>query len=132
MMKSVLLGVSSLSSSRLAYGCWRLAGTWDPSKVTPEAVLNGRKAVLAAYEAGYTLFDNADIYCDGRTEQILGDVLAEVPGMRDKILIATKCGIRFPGDPKPTSPHRYDFSAEHIIRSCEGSLRRMGRRDDRH
>ncbi len=125
-MKSVLLGVSSLSSSRLAYGCWRLAGTWDPTKVTPEAVLNGRKAVIAAYESGYTLFDTADIYCDGRTEQILGDVLGEVSGMREKILIATKCGIRFPGAPKPNSPHRYDFSAEHIVRSCEGSLRRMG------
>ena len=105
-------------------GGWRALGI--PTKVTPEAVLNGRKAVIAAFEAGYTLFDNADIYCEGRTEQILGDVLAAAPGMREKILIATKCGIRFPGDPKPASPHRYDFSAEHIIRSCEGSLRRMG------
>ena len=70
MMKSVLIGVSSLPSSRIAYGCWRLAGTWEPAKVTPDAVLNGRKAVIAAFEAGYTLFDNADIYCRGHCERI--------------------------------------------------------------
>ena len=46
--------------------------------------------------------------------------------MRDRIVVATKCGIRFPGDPNPDSPHRYDFSAEHIFRSCDGSLQRLG------
>ena len=35
--------------------------------------------------------------------------------MRERILIATKCGIRFVGEPNPDSPHRYDFSAEHIL-----------------
>jgi predicted oxidoreductase len=59
-------------------------------------------------------------------ETVLGQTLKEVSGMRQRILIATKCGIRFPGDPKPDSPHRYDFSAEHIIQSCEASLKRMG------
>jgi predicted oxidoreductase len=55
-----------------------------------------------------------------------GEVMREVRGMREKILIATKCGIRGPGDPNPDSPHRFDFSAEHILRSCEGSLKRLG------
>jgi predicted oxidoreductase len=124
-METVPLGVSSLSTSRLAYGCWRLAGTWNPAEITPESEERGRKAVVAAYEAGYTLFDNADIYCHGHAERIFGDALKQVRGMREKIIIATKCGIRFPGEPHHDSPQRYDFSAEHIIRSCEGSLRRM-------
>jgi predicted oxidoreductase len=117
-MKSISLGTSSLSSSRLAYGCWRIAGG------AGEPV--GRNAVLAAYEAGYTLFDHADIYCDGEGEKSFGRTLQEVPAMRDRVLIVTKCGICKPGQPSPDSPYRYDFSSDHILRSCEGSLRRLG------
>ena len=105
-MKTQPLGKSDLVSSRLAYGCMRIAGTWKPQEVTPERAAAGRRAVLAAYEAGYTLFDHADIYCRGMCETIFGQALKESPGMRDRIVVATKCGIRFPGDPNPDSPHR--------------------------
>jgi predicted oxidoreductase len=125
-MKTVQLGQSKLISTRLAYGCWRIAGSWDPAAVTPESQAQGRRAVVAAYEAGYTLFDHADIYCDGVAESIFGQVLREVPGMRERILIATKCGIRMAGDPRPTSPFRYEFTAEHILWSCDQSLKRLG------
>src|SRR5664280_427834 len=110
-MQTIPLGVSTLTSSRLAYGCCRAAG---------------RRAIIAAYEAGYTLFDNADIYCQGEAERILGDVLKEVSGMRDRVVITTKGGIRPGGDPQPDSPGRYDFSASYIIAACEQSLRRLG------
>ncbi len=125
-MQTVSLGVSSLKGSRLAYGCWRVAGTWDPSEVTPQSREVGSRAIVAAYEAGYTLFDNADIYCRGEAERILGETLKKVTGMRDQVLVATKCGIRPPGDASPDSPQQYDFSAKHIIRSCEESLKRLG------
>jgi predicted oxidoreductase len=125
-MKTISIGASSLRASRLAYGCWRIAGTWNPAEVNPKSESAGRQAVLAAYEAGYTLFDHADIYCDGAGERIFGQVLKEVSGMRAQILIATKCGIRKPGEPRPDSPYRYDFSAQHIIGSCEQSLNRLG------
>lgn len=125
-MTTIPLGTSSLQCSRLAYGCWRLAGTWDAGQVTPERQAHGRAAVLAAYEAGYTLFDHADIYCDGVAETIFGQVLREAPEMRSQILIASKCGIRKAGEPEPRAPYRYDFSASHIIWSCEQSLARLG------
>lgn len=125
-MKSVPLGNSSLVSSRLAFGCWRIAGTWDPTAVNADAMDRGRQAVLAAYDAGYTLFDHADVYCDGVAESIFGQVLKKVPGMRARVVIATKCGIRKPGAPKASAPFRYDFSADHIIKSCEQSLKRLG------
>ena len=125
-MQTTLLGVSSLRSSRLAYGCWRVAGTWEPREVTPESRAAGRRAVLAAYEAGYTLFDNADIYCHGEAERILGAALKEVSGMRERVLVATKGGIRPAGTPQPDAPARYDFSAEHILYACEQSLQRLG------
>jgi predicted oxidoreductase len=46
--------------------------------------------------------------------------------MREHILIASKCGIRPAGDPDAHAPYRYDFSAGHIVASCEQSLRRLG------
>ncbi len=125
-MKTLTLGASSLKCSRLAYGCWRIAGTWNPAEVTETSRAAGRLAVLAAYEAGYTLFDNADIYCRGEAERILAVVLKEVSGMRDRVLIATKGGIRPANDPQHGAPARYDFSADHLIAACEHSLQRLG------
>ena len=125
-MQTIPLGVSSLVSSRLAYGCWRVAGTWNPAEVTPASRAAGQQAMIAAYESGYTLFDNADIYCRGEAERLLGETLKEVSGMRDRVVIVTKGGIRPGGDPQPDSPGRYDFSAPYIVHACEQSLRRLG------
>jgi len=120
------LGKSSLVSSRLAYGCMRISGTHERDKLTPELEAAAKKAILAAYEAGYTHFDHADIYGNGLCEEIFGRVVKDVSGMRDRILIASKCGIRWKGDPDDSAPHRWDFSRGHILKSCEDSLRRLG------
>lgn len=125
-MKTMQIGVSSLLSSRLAYGCWRVAGDWDPAKITPETRAAGRRAIIAAYESGYTLFDNADIYSAGEAERVLGEALKSLSGMRERVVVATKCGIRPANTPAPGAPQRYDFSAEHIVSSCEQSLKRLG------
>lgn len=125
-MKTIPLGRSDLVASRLGFGCWRLVDPRGTEPSGPAAVERARAAVLAAYEAGYTLFDHADIYGDGEPERIFGQVLREVPGMRQRVIIVTKCGIRRAGEPTPEAPYRYDFSAEHILRSCDGSLRRLG------
>lgn len=124
-MRRVKLPHTDLEVSALAYGCMRVAGTWNPAEITPERDTAGQASILAAYEAGYTLFDHADIYCSGGCEEIHGRVLKGTPGMRREVVLATKCGIRFPGDPNPDSPHRFDFRAEHIVRSCERSLTRL-------
>jgi predicted oxidoreductase len=124
-MRTQTIGSGSLTSTRLAYGCWRLAGTKNSSEVNEEHRSAGKKAVLAAYDAGYRLFDHADIYTDGAAEEIFGQVLRENSSLRKDILIATKCGIRRAGDPHPASPHRYDFSAEYILIACDRSLRRL-------
>ena len=104
----------------------RISGSWDPAKITEENRAAGRKAVHAAFEAGYRLFDHADIYARGECEAIYGEALKESADLRREAVVATKCGIRFPNDPDEGSPHRYDFSKEHILASCEGSLRRLG------
>src|SRR5690606_5515162 len=102
-MQTILLGVSELHGSRLAYGCWRLAGGGDARKASADQLEAGRRAVMAAYEAGFTLFDHADVYCDGVAEEIFGQALQEVPGMREWIVIASKCGIRMADEP-PGAP----------------------------
>lgn len=80
-----------------------------------------RELYAGAREAGVTLFDHADIYggewhgCERR----FGEALRLSPAERDEIVIQSKCGIRIdaPG---------FDFSAQHIVRQVEGSLRALG------
>lgn len=122
-MKIIGIGNGQIVSSRLAYGCWRIA---NHSQVPEGDFENGKRAIVSAYEAGYSLFDNADIYSIGIAEKILGEVLKEIPEMRSRVIIVTKCGIRRAGDVNPDAPYRYDFSADYIIESCEGSLKRLG------
>ncbi|RZV34308.1 MAG: aldo/keto reductase [Chromatiales bacterium] len=113
-MDTIQLGASELDGSRLAYGCMRIAGDGSPADRK-----RGKAAVLAAIENGYTLFDHADIYGDGRCEEVFGEVLHERPDLRDGILIQGKCGVRF------DDVNRYDLSGKHIMESVERSLRRL-------
>ncbi|MDB5297034.1 MAG: Oxidoreductase YdhF [Phycisphaerales bacterium] len=122
-MRTQPIGRTGLVSTRLAYGCWRLVGTMDPAEVTPDREAAGRRAVAAAVDAGYTLFDHADIYGRGVCERVFGDALRDMPGVRDRVLLATKCGIVLPA---PGVRHLYDSSPGHIVRSCEASLKRLG------
>ncbi len=111
------LGATDVRVSRIALGCMGLAGTWNPAEVGDA---HRRKAIAAfesALEAGITFFDHADIYGGGACESIFQDCLRAVPGSREKIVIATKCGIR---------SGYYDHSPEHIRASIRISLDRMG------
>ena len=99
----------------LSIGCWRLTG----SDAENTAVIS------AAVDAGMTLIDNADVYgLDwggthfGACEEALGRIFSAIPGLRDRIVLATKGGI-IPGVP-------YNSSAEYITSACEASLSRMG------
>ncbi len=120
-MQNIQIGNSELAPSRLVYGCMRIVG--DGGKPDRD---KGKRALHAAIEQGYTLFDHADIYGNGACEELFGELLAESAGLRDRILIASKCGIRFAGDPHADAPGRYDFSSAHLYKSVEGSLRRLG------
>ncbi|WP_262851197.1 aldo/keto reductase [Mumia quercus] len=97
---------------RLAYGCMGLAD-----------VARAEAAVVAAYESGIRLFDHADIYGGGVAESVFGEVLARHPGLREEIAIQTKCGIVLGG---AEGGNAYDLSREHLLRSVDGSLERLG------
>ncbi len=101
------LGESGMDASRIALGCMRLG-----DRTEKEA----SRLIAAALENGVTLFDHADIYGDGRSEEIFGKVLAANKGMRERMRIQTKCGIR---------DGYYDLSKAHILSSVEDSLQRL-------
>lgn len=125
-MRTIQLGESSLQTTRLIYGCMRVFGTWNRDEMTDDRRREAMAAIEAAVEAGYNHFDHADIYGHGECEKVFGEFLKANPGLRDKIIITTKCGIRWAGDGGAKAPHRYDFSTGWIERSCEGSLSRLG------
>lgn len=101
------LGKSDMDASRIALGCMRMATL---------SVSEADKLINAALEMGITLFDHADIYGTGKSEEIFGKVLADNRGMRERMRIQTKCGIR---------KGYYDFSQAHILTSVDESLKRL-------
>ena len=106
-MKSFILGENSVS--RIAQGCMRISGLSDA---------NLDRLVKTDLELGIGFFDHADIYGgEGLCEQRFGDLLRSEPGLRNRMFIQTKCGIR---------DGSYDFSRAHILSSAEGSLKRLG------
>lgn len=124
-MKTISLGSTNLPVSRISYGTMRLAGGWDKNKVDETAIQRGIHCLETAVEAGYNFIDHADIYCGGACEMINGRAFEKHPEWRDKLVIATKCGIRWPDEPKKGMPHRYDFNGDYIRWSIDRSLQRL-------
>jgi predicted oxidoreductase len=125
-MEKYLIPNTDLEVSKIAYGCMGLGKTWDTSPLTENIKANAFDSVISAIENGINFYDHADIYAKGKSEQVFGEVLKEVKGIRNNMIIQSKCGIRFKGSPNSDSPGRYDFSYDHIVNSVDGSLNRLG------
>ena len=107
------IGNSEIVASRIALGCWRM------NTVPFEDSMN---LVSTALENGIDYFDHADIYGNGESEEIFGRILANQPGLRNKIYLQTKCGVRDGG----LLNGYIDNSKEHILNAVDGSLSRLG------
>lgn len=103
------LGRTGVKVSRVALGTMSFGG--DSDEATAGQVWR------AARDAGVNFFDTADVYNDGRSEEILGRLMA---GERDQIVLATKAYF-------PTGPHENarGSSRYHLVRAVEASLRRL-------
>jgi len=112
------LGRSGLYVSALTLGTMTFGGKGGFGKVGDTGVSGARRQVEMCLDAGVNLFDTADIYSGGESEEILGKA---VEGRRDELLLATKA--RFP---MGSGPNDAGLSRHHLIRSCEASLRRLG------
>jgi predicted oxidoreductase len=107
-MRTINLGSSGLEVPAIAVGCMRI------NKIgKPEA----EKFVKTALDLGAVFFDHADIYGDGECEEIFAGVIGMNAAIRPKIFLQSKCGIR--------RGVAFDFSLGHILKSVDGSLKRL-------
>ncbi|WOI53456.1 aldo/keto reductase [Parvularcula sp. LCG005] len=113
-MRLIELGHTGKTVGQLGYGLWRFSGT---------GVDEALPKIRTAIDAGMTLIDTADVYGAGDvgfggSEALLGEVLRADPGLRSKMLLATKGGVDL-GVP-------YDNSRDYMLKACDASLKRLG------
>ncbi len=116
-MQYTQLGKTSLRVSTLSYGTWQFGGDWGRFEAR-----EAQGAIRQALELGITFFDTAQAYGFGLSERVLGEALQpELRSRRDKIILATKGGLRLEG-------HNLlrDASARWLRQGVEQSLRNLG------
>jgi predicted oxidoreductase len=106
-MKKLKIVQDQLEPSEIALGCMRL------NKLPASEVSH---LLGVALDEGINFFDHADIYGGGKSEEIFAQAIGMRPGLREKIYLQSKCGIR---------QGYYDFSKEHILNAVDGSLQRL-------
>ena len=111
------LGRSGLFVSALTLGTMTFGGQGGFSKVGATDVAGARRQVDMCLDAGVNLYDTANIYSGGDSEQVLGEAIS---GRRDDLILATKVRM-----PVGEGPNDTGLSRHHIIRQCEESLRRL-------
>ncbi|TNC24902.1 aldo/keto reductase [Amycolatopsis alkalitolerans] len=112
------LGRSGLRVSVLTMGTMTFGGQGNFSNVGNTGVEDARRQVDLCLDAGVNLIDTANVYSDGLSEEIVGEVMR---GRRDRALIATKARM-----PMGKGINDAGLSRHHLISECEASLRRLG------
>ena len=117
-MEYRLLGASGLEVSVLSFGTMTLGGEGRFAAIGNVQVEEARRLVEICIDAGVNLFDTAEIYSLGKSEEVLGQALGS---HRKDIVLATKVFVGIePG------PNNVGLSRRHILEACEASLRRLG------
>jgi len=111
------LGASGLRVSTLTLGTMTFGGTGWAKPVGTTDVDGAKRQIGMALDAGVNLIDTADVYSEGRSEEIIGAALG---GRRDDVLLATKVRM-----PMGEGPNDAGLSRHHIVRSAEASMRRL-------
>jgi myo-inositol catabolism protein IolS len=116
-MEYRMLGKSGIRLSEIGFGAWAIGGdAWGPVEDATSIA-----AMERALELGSDFIDTADVYGDGRSETLVGQVIR---GRRDRVVVSTKGGLM--GHHRdPQREPVYD-SPEKVIAAVEASLRRLG------
>jgi len=113
------LGSSGLLVPVLSFGTGTFGGGNEFFKAWGNTDVAGAKRLVdICLEAGVNLFDTADVYSRGLSEEILGKA---IEGKRNRVLISTKATFRMEDGPNGLGSSRY-----HLMKACEDSLRRLG------
>ncbi|GAA2455617.1 aldo/keto reductase [Actinomadura vinacea] len=113
------LGTSGLKVPALSFGAGtfggrgELFGAWGDT-----GAREARRLVDICLDAGVTMFDTADVYSDGASEEVLGEA---IKGRRDRVLLSTKTSL-----PMGEGPGDAGSSRSRLIKACEDALRRLG------
>ena len=124
-MKTRKIGTAGIDASVVAFGAWAIGGgPWWGETDDQESV----RAIREAVEMGVTMIDTAPVYGWGRSEKVVGRA---IKGMRDKVVVATKCGLWWHDDQGPLFFELEGYAVRRrlrpstIRREIEDSLRRL-------
>jgi aryl-alcohol dehydrogenase-like predicted oxidoreductase len=117
-MEHRLLGRSGFKVPALSLGTATFGSGQGFAEWGALDVRGATRLVDLCLDAGVTMFDSADMYSAGAAEEILG---AALKGRRSAAIISTKASLRC-----GSGPNDIGSSRQHLIKSCEGSLRRLG------
>jgi len=124
-MEQRQLGESGIVSSALGLGCWAIGGPFTmeghPDGWGQVDDAETIRAIRRAVDLGVTLFDTADAYGTGHSEEVLGKA---VKGLRHDVVIATKGGFTYDREQRALTGQ--DWSPAYIRRALEASLKRLG------
>ncbi len=113
------LGTSSVEVSEVGFGSWVVGTDWWGDRSEADALAMIEHAV----DQGITYFDTGDVYGHGRSEELLGDALADV---RDEVTIATKIGYDFYNNPQAGHGELpKEMDPDYLREAFEGSLERL-------
>jgi predicted oxidoreductase len=107
----------------LIYGCMGLGGSWDVKPLSADDFKLAEHAMEAAFEAGITYFDHADIYTLGKAETVFGELLKNNSSLRAKITLQSKAGICLHDGVLNSSI--YDASGAYLTKQVEAILKRL-------
>jgi aryl-alcohol dehydrogenase-like predicted oxidoreductase len=116
------LGRSGLRVTRLALGAMTFGESSGFMKGVTSGDAEARRVFDRALDAGIDTIDTANVYSEGRSEELLGKWLE---GKRDRVILATKCRFPTEGLTAAVGPHEQGLSRKAILASCEASLRRL-------
>lgn len=111
------LGKSGLMVSEMSFGSWITFGTQIGKDLAQDLM-------VYAYDNGVNFFDNAEVYADGKSEELMGQILHELNWSRDSYLVSSKAyfGIRGLRDSKPTQKGN---TRKHLTEACHQALKRL-------
>jgi aryl-alcohol dehydrogenase-like predicted oxidoreductase len=121
-MDRTTLGRCGLKVTRLSLGAMTFGESRGFMKGVTSPDDEARRVLDRALDAGIDTIDTANVYSEGRSEELLGEWLA---GKRDRVVLATKCRFPTVGDPARAGPHDFGLSRKAILKACEDSLRRL-------
>lgn len=119
-MNSRVLGSSGIRVSQIGYGCMGLSWAYGTAMNAPDeqAAIN---VLHAAVDMGIVFFDTADMYGPFTNEELVGKAISD---RRERVVIATKCGLVVSGDRTQYDLQR-NATPQHIRKACDASLQRL-------